>query len=131
VEAGQVAVAGQDLEMRALPKPNRGFEVADDERDRLAVVAVGGVPDQPGACICVCGDDHGYKIVRESGLYAAKQRLRIDLAAHRHARARVAPDDLKWSSLTLLRRGETPRDIRSHFRADTHLQLFTQQRLDL
>src|SRR2546430_1991627 len=44
--------------MRALPQSDRGGEIADDERDRLAEIPVGWIADQSGAGVGVGGGDH-------------------------------------------------------------------------
>ena len=59
-EAVLVLVGPDQLQVLPLVEDGLGEEVADDERDGLAVVAVGGVADQPGAGVGAATEqEHG------------------------------------------------------------------------
>src|SRR5439155_6005573 len=91
VESRKVAVAGNDLEVRAFPKLHRRAEVSDDERDGLSEVPVGRIPHQPGAGEGVRGDDHGVLIDDEGAAADAANRAAGSTIARMGIPVRASP----------------------------------------
>ena len=61
-----VALGRQDLQIWRLVEHHLRFEILHDERDRLAVVAVGRIADQPGSWKRCGADYHGSCTIREA-----------------------------------------------------------------